>query len=195
MKSGGPWNLRGLRPEAREAARDAARQSGMSVGEWLNDVIRPEDEDYGERARYADDDDDRGIRPARPLSRLRARIGLHAAPREIRAAGRASRNRDAAKVTNRPRASGRSGPQPSPHPRSRARRVACPRRGAADRPRGRARIREEARQAARQEAREAARAEEIRQSRAPGPILAKFTPVSTSSRINSSVWRVPKPRA
>src|SRR5271170_3646440 len=62
MKSGGPWkwNLRGLRPEAREAARDAARQSGMSVGEWLNDVIRPEDEDYGERTRYADDDDDRG---------------------------------------------------------------------------------------------------------------------------------------
>ena len=45
MKSGGPWNLRGLRPEAREAAREAARRSGMSVGEWLNSVIRPEDED------------------------------------------------------------------------------------------------------------------------------------------------------
>ena len=48
MKSGGPWNLRGLRPEAREAAREAARRSGMSVGEWLNTVIRPEDEDDGE---------------------------------------------------------------------------------------------------------------------------------------------------
>jgi len=47
MKSGGPWNLRGLRPEAREAARKAARQSGMSVGEWLNDVIQPEDDDDG----------------------------------------------------------------------------------------------------------------------------------------------------
>jgi len=45
MKSGGPWNLRGLRPEAREAAREAARRSGMSVGEWLNSVIQPEDED------------------------------------------------------------------------------------------------------------------------------------------------------
>jgi localization factor PodJL len=44
MKSGGPWNLRGLRPEARAAARDAARRSGMSVGEWLNAVIRPADE-------------------------------------------------------------------------------------------------------------------------------------------------------
>ncbi len=45
MKSSGPWNLRGLRPEAREAARDAARRSGMSVGEWLNSVIRPADEE------------------------------------------------------------------------------------------------------------------------------------------------------
>ncbi len=40
MKSGGPWNLRGLHPETREVARAAARQSGMSVGEWLNSVIR-----------------------------------------------------------------------------------------------------------------------------------------------------------
>jgi len=45
MKSGGPWNLRGLRPEARAAAREAARRSGMSVGEWLNTVIQPTDED------------------------------------------------------------------------------------------------------------------------------------------------------
>ena len=44
MKSGGPWNLRGLRPEARAAAREAARRSGMSVGEWLNTVIRPAEE-------------------------------------------------------------------------------------------------------------------------------------------------------
>jgi localization factor PodJL len=62
MKSGGPWNLRGLRPDAREAARDAARRSGMSVGEWLNSVIRQDDDnDYGEpmqAADYDDDDDD-----------------------------------------------------------------------------------------------------------------------------------------
>jgi len=61
MKSGGPWNLRGLRPETREAARDAARRSGMSVGEWLNNVIQQGDEDYGEPMRavdYDDDDDD-----------------------------------------------------------------------------------------------------------------------------------------
>jgi localization factor PodJL len=44
MKSGGPWNLRGLRPETRAAAREAARRSGVSVGEWLNNVIQPADE-------------------------------------------------------------------------------------------------------------------------------------------------------
>jgi localization factor PodJL len=48
MKSGGPWNLRGLHPQAREAAREAARRSGMSVGEWLNTVIQPADEDDDE---------------------------------------------------------------------------------------------------------------------------------------------------
>lgn len=54
MKSGGLWNLRGLRPETRVAARDAARRSGMSVGEWLNELIEPValDDDEG---RYRDD--------------------------------------------------------------------------------------------------------------------------------------------
>jgi localization factor PodJL len=59
MKSGGPWNLRGLRPETREVARDAARRSGVSVGEWLNSVIRQDDdEDHGQPMRSADYDDD-----------------------------------------------------------------------------------------------------------------------------------------
>src|ERR1700691_2284035 len=64
MKSGGPWNLRGLRPETREAARDAARRSGMSVGEWLNSVIQRGDENHGEPMRFADyrDEDDDGWR-------------------------------------------------------------------------------------------------------------------------------------
>ncbi len=48
MKSGGPWNHRGLLPEVREAARAAARQSGLSVGEWLNSVIEVVDEQEGE---------------------------------------------------------------------------------------------------------------------------------------------------
>ncbi len=66
MKSGGPWNLRGLRPEAREAARAAARRSGMSVGEWLNSVIEP-----------ADDDDIGGALRSPPLAHERAARWQH----------------------------------------------------------------------------------------------------------------------
>lgn len=39
MKLGVPWSVKGIRPEARETAREAARRSGMSLGEWLNNVI------------------------------------------------------------------------------------------------------------------------------------------------------------
>jgi localization factor PodJL len=58
MKSSGPWNLRGLRPEAREAARTAARRSGMSVGEWLNNVIEPDEDDDDEPMLFAEGDDE-----------------------------------------------------------------------------------------------------------------------------------------
>jgi localization factor PodJL len=34
-----PWHVKGVRPELREAARDAARRSGLSVGAWLNSLI------------------------------------------------------------------------------------------------------------------------------------------------------------
>jgi localization factor PodJL len=39
MKFGVPWSVKGIRPEARETAREAARRSGVSLGEWLNSVI------------------------------------------------------------------------------------------------------------------------------------------------------------
>ncbi len=39
MKAGMPWSVKGIEPEAREAAKDAARRSGMTLGEWLNSVI------------------------------------------------------------------------------------------------------------------------------------------------------------
>ena len=79
MKSGGPWNLRGLRPEAREAVRTAARRSGVSVGEWLNDVIEPDDEEDDEEptlfSDYDDEDDDE--RPRRSRSRRDEREPRH----------------------------------------------------------------------------------------------------------------------
>jgi len=62
MKTGGPWNLRGLRPEARAAAREAARRSGMSVGEWLNTVIAPVDEDDEDARWFAEPNDEQDDR-------------------------------------------------------------------------------------------------------------------------------------
>jgi localization factor PodJL len=39
MASGQPWSVKGIDPKAREAAKDLARRSGMTLGEWLNQVI------------------------------------------------------------------------------------------------------------------------------------------------------------
>jgi localization factor PodJL len=39
MTSGVPWQVEGIRPQARDTAQEAARRSGMSVGEWLDSVI------------------------------------------------------------------------------------------------------------------------------------------------------------
>ncbi len=40
MKFGVPWGAnKGIRPDARETAREAARRSGMSLDDWLNSVI------------------------------------------------------------------------------------------------------------------------------------------------------------
>jgi len=63
MKFGGPWNLRGLSPQAREAAREAARRSGMSVGEWLNSVIQPSDTEDAATERYRADPEEPDYEP------------------------------------------------------------------------------------------------------------------------------------
>jgi localization factor PodJL len=39
MKFGVPWGVKEIRPEARKTAKEAARRSGMSLGDWLNSVI------------------------------------------------------------------------------------------------------------------------------------------------------------
>src|SRR5947209_13050700 len=58
MRLGVPWNVKGLRPEARETARQAARRSGMSLGDWLNTVILEQAAEAGVRAPGHEDDDD-----------------------------------------------------------------------------------------------------------------------------------------
>jgi localization factor PodJL len=39
MSSAAPWSVKGIDPKAREIAKDLARRSGMTLGEWLNQVI------------------------------------------------------------------------------------------------------------------------------------------------------------
>ncbi|UUX47964.1 hypothetical protein NUH88_11090 [Nisaea acidiphila] len=35
-----PWSLKGVSPEAREIAKKAAAQQGMTIGEWVSAAIR-----------------------------------------------------------------------------------------------------------------------------------------------------------
>jgi len=61
MKLGVPWRVKGIRPDARETAREAARRAGMSVGDWLNTVILDSADEEGirlSRRGYDEDDDD-----------------------------------------------------------------------------------------------------------------------------------------
>src|SRR5262245_4715851 len=57
MTSDMTWQARGARPQPLEAAREAARRSGMSVGEWLDSVILQSARQEGATpARRSDDD-------------------------------------------------------------------------------------------------------------------------------------------
>ena len=42
MSSGQPWSVRGLDPKAREIAKDLAYQAGLSLGDWLHQIMREE---------------------------------------------------------------------------------------------------------------------------------------------------------
>jgi localization factor PodJL len=39
MTSGAPWSVKGIDPKAREIAKDLARRAGMTLGEWMNQMI------------------------------------------------------------------------------------------------------------------------------------------------------------
>lgn len=47
MSATAPWSVKGIDPKAREIAKDLARRSGMTLGEWLNSMIMDEPEDEG----------------------------------------------------------------------------------------------------------------------------------------------------
>ncbi len=40
MKSGAPWSVKGIESTTRETAKMAARRAGMTLGEWLNQIIQ-----------------------------------------------------------------------------------------------------------------------------------------------------------
>jgi localization factor PodJL len=44
MTSGAPWSVKGIDPKAREVAKDLARRHGMTLGDWLNQMIMEEPE-------------------------------------------------------------------------------------------------------------------------------------------------------
>jgi localization factor PodJL len=56
MSAGAPWSVKGIDPKAREVAKDLARRSGMTLGEWLNRVILEDDlpEDVTAEAQVSD---------------------------------------------------------------------------------------------------------------------------------------------
>lgn len=48
MSAAAPWSVKGIDPKAREIAKDLARRSGMTLGEWLNSMIMEDgDEEEG----------------------------------------------------------------------------------------------------------------------------------------------------
>ncbi|HKP78684.1 MAG TPA: Localization factor PodJS, partial [Phenylobacterium sp.] len=71
MSAGAPWSVKGIDPKAREVAKDLARRSGMTLGEWLNRVILEDDvpEEVTAEAQFGD----RALRAQAP--RLRAISG------------------------------------------------------------------------------------------------------------------------
>jgi localization factor PodJL len=84
MSAAAPWSVKGIDPKAREVAKDLARRSGMTLGEWLNRVILEDDvpEEVSSQAQFPE-------RPApRPLQSVPAAVPADAVGRIARALDR-----------------------------------------------------------------------------------------------------------
>ena len=55
MNKAVPWSIKGVDFDAREAAKEAARRSGMTLGEWLNSVIADQAAESGVEIDEVDD--------------------------------------------------------------------------------------------------------------------------------------------
>lgn len=49
MAQTAPWSVKGIDPQARDAAKEAARKAGMTLGAWLNTVIADQAADHDDR--------------------------------------------------------------------------------------------------------------------------------------------------
>ena len=49
------WSIKGVDFDAREAAKQAAQRQGMSLGDWLNEIIVEKAEELGVEADEVDD--------------------------------------------------------------------------------------------------------------------------------------------
>lgn len=83
MTSGAPWSVKGIDPKAREIAKDLARRSGMTLGEWLNRMIVEGDPiagaDYAPERALDAPDEPRVLEISRPQSGPRYEIPGHPA--------------------------------------------------------------------------------------------------------------------
>ncbi len=78
MSANAPWSVKGIDAKAREVAKDLARRSGLTLGEWLNQMIL-KGEDVGalisrERAREQEESEYRQAEARAPESRQDSRI-------------------------------------------------------------------------------------------------------------------------
>lgn len=77
MRSGVPWSVKGIEPEAREAAKQAARRHGLTLGAWLNQMIM----DSGTDDVQKDDSQNGAARPYdRDLISLTSHVPTPATP-------------------------------------------------------------------------------------------------------------------
>ena len=77
MSANAPWSVKGIDAKAREVAKDLARRSGLTLGEWLNQMIL-KGEDVGalisrERAREQEESEYRQAEARAPESRNESR--------------------------------------------------------------------------------------------------------------------------
>jgi localization factor PodJL len=93
VSAAAPWSVKGIDPKAREVAKDLARRSGLTLGEWLNSMIMEGDDEDGivplpRRAHVADTyerrsrsrrlDDAYGLGGYDPVQRLSATVEMMA---------------------------------------------------------------------------------------------------------------------